>query len=150
LVGQYITRTAICQYCSEAQQYQFASVCVPPYFVSEAAKLLETSSHQPAVCTVVGFPMGYSSLVSKLEEVKRAIGEGASEIDAVLNLCAIRNGDWTYLCNEMDALVLNTHIKGKVIKLILETALLTEIEIAQVGKIALEFQPDFLKTSPVG
>jgi deoxyribose-phosphate aldolase len=82
-----------------------------------------------------------------VEEIKKAIHEGADEIDAVLNICAIKNEDWSFVRNEIDSLVLGTHMKGKVIKLILETAQLTPSEIEKVCLIALDFKPNYLKTS---
>jgi deoxyribose-phosphate aldolase len=86
-------------------------------------------------------------VLAKVEEIKKAIHEGADEIDAVLNICAIKNEDWGFVKNEIDSLVLGTHMKGKVIKLILETAQLTHSEIEKVCAIALDFKPNYLKTS---
>jgi deoxyribose-phosphate aldolase len=147
LLKQNTTHFEIIQLCEEAINYNFASVCIPPYYVREASNALESQKGNVKVSTVVGFPLGYSSVLAKVEEIKRAIHEGADEIDAVLNICAIKNEDWGFVRNEIDSLVLGTHMKGKVIKLILETAQLTNAEIEKICTIALDFKPNFLKTS---
>jgi deoxyribose-phosphate aldolase len=147
LLKQNTTHFEIIQLCEEAINYNFASVCIPPYYVREASNALESQKGNVKVSTVVGFPLGYSSVLAKVEEIKRAIHEGADEIDAVLNICAIKNEDWGFVRNEIDSLVLGTHMKGKVIKLILETAQLTHAEIEKICTIALDFKPNFLKTS---
>jgi deoxyribose-phosphate aldolase len=147
LLKQNTTHFEIIQLCDEAINYNFASVCIPPYYVREASNALESQKGNVKVSTVVGFPLGYSSVLAKVEEIKRAIHEGADEIDAVLNICAIKNEDWGFVRNEIDSLVLGTHMKGKVIKLILETAQLTNAEIEKICTIALDFKPNFLKTS---
>lgn len=147
LLKQDTKQAEIIQLCEEAMKYNFASVCVPPYYVREASNALEFQKGNVKVSTVVGFPLGYSSVLAKVEEIKKAIHEGADEIDAVLNICAIKNEDWSFVRNEIDSLVLGTHMKGKVIKLILETAQLTPSEIEKVCLIALDFKPNYLKTS---
>jgi deoxyribose-phosphate aldolase len=147
LLKQNTTHFEIIQLCDEAINYNFASVCIPPYYVRVASNALESQKGNVKVSTVVGFPLGYSSVLAKVEEIKRAIHEGADEIDAVLNICAIKNEDWGFVRNEIDSLVLGTHMKGKVIKLILETAQLTNAEIEKICTIALDFKPNFLKTS---
>ncbi len=147
LLKQNTTDFEIIQLCKEAINYNFASVCIPPYYVREASNALESQKGNVKVSTVVGFPLGYSSVLAKVEEIKRAIHEGADEIDAVLNICAIKNEDWGFVRNEIDSLVLGTHMKGKMIKLILETAQLTNAEIEKICTIALDFKPNFLKTS---
>ncbi|WP_363325469.1 deoxyribose-phosphate aldolase [Phaeodactylibacter sp.] len=133
------------QLCREAQQHHFAAVCVPPFHVKRAADLCEDST--VAVATVVGFPMGYASTPSKIEEIKRAIDEGASEIDAVINICAVKSGNWNHVTNDIDSLTTATHLKGKQIKIILETGLLTQEEIERVVGICLDKEVEYLKTS---
>lgn len=147
LLKQDTKQAEIIQLCEEAMSFNFASVCIPPYYVREASNALEFQKGNVKVCTVVGFPLGYSSVLAKVEEIKKAIHEGADEIDAVLNICAIKNEDWGFVRNEIDSLVLGTHMKGKVIKLILETAQLTHSEIEKVCAIALDFKPNYIKTS---
>jgi deoxyribose-phosphate aldolase len=133
------------QLCKEARQHEFAAVCVPPFHVKRAANLCEDSP--VAVATVIGFPMGYASTPSKIEEIKRAIDEGATEIDAVINICAVKSGNWNHVANDIDSMTTATHLKGKQIKIILETALLTTAEIERVVGICLDKEVEYLKTS---
>ena len=133
------------QLCKEARQHEFAAVCVPPFHVKRAADFCEGSP--VAVATVIGFPMGYASTPSKIEEIKRAIDEGATEIDAVINICAVKSGNWNHVANDIDSMTTATHLKGKQIKIILETALLTTAEIERVVGICLDKEVEYLKTS---
>ncbi|HMQ46635.1 MAG TPA: deoxyribose-phosphate aldolase [Saprospiraceae bacterium] len=131
--------------CAEAVQYGFAAVCVPPYYVMEANKLLHKKP--PKVATVIGFPMGYSATPAKVEEIKKAIDEGADELDAVINLCAVQSANWNYLANDINSMITAAHLKGKVIKIILETGLLSESDLLQLCEIVQQSKPDFVKTS---
>ena len=131
--------------CAEAREHCFASVCVPPFYVRQSFKKLE--SDPVKVSTVIGFPMGYAPTAAKVEEIKRAIDEGADEVDAVINLCALKARNWNYIRNDIHSMITAAHMKGKIIKIILETALLSEEEIRQLCGIALETEPDFVKTS---
>ncbi len=134
--------------CKEALTYGFASVCIPPFYIGEAVRVLqEHENEKVGISTVIGFPMGYSATAAKVEEIKRAIEEGATEIDGVINLCAVKSENWNFVRNDMDSLITATKMKGRTIKLILETTLLTETEIRKIVEIALELNPDFLKTS---
>ncbi len=131
--------------CAEAQQYGFAAVCIPPFFVPDAAQLLSGSPVK--LSTVAGFPMGYSTTAAKVEEVKRAIDDGVDEIDVVINLCALKNNNWKYVRDDIDRVTTAARLKGKLVKVIFETGLLTEAEIAKLCEICLEVGPDFIKTS---
>lgn len=139
------TANDIEQLCKEAKTYRFYSVCIPPYYVERASKLLKGSSVK--ITTVVGFPMGYSSISAKVEEIKRAIQKGADEIDAVVNISAVKSADWKYLKNEISSLVGATHLQRKVFKLILETSLLDSVEIAQLCAISSDTGVDFVKNA---
>jgi deoxyribose-phosphate aldolase len=139
------TVAQIGQLCSEAQDYGFASVCVPPFFVKKAVQLLKDSKVK--VGTVIGFPMGYSTTAAKVEEIKRAIDEGAREVDVVVNICAVKSGEWNYVRHDIERMIAATHLKGKVIKVILETGLMEDKEIDKLGEICNELGPDYVKTS---
>lgn len=142
------TESDVRKLCEEAVQYQFASVCVPPFFVSQAHQFMENRGSQGVkVATVVGFPLGYSSTPAKVEEIKRAIDDGADEIDAVINLCAVKSGQWSFVQNDIDSMCTATRLRGKKIKIILETGLLKPEEIRQLADILLQSGPDFAKTS---
>ena len=131
--------------CERALQHQFASVCVPPFYVKQASELLADSTVK--VSTVVGFPMGYSATPAKVEEIKKALDEGADEVDGVVNICAIKSGNWNYVRNDVDSMTTAVHLKGKTIKIIVETGLLTPAELEKLCALALEIKPDFVKTS---
>ncbi len=131
--------------CEEAKTYEFMAVCVPPFFVKDAAKALEGTAVK--ISTVVGFPMGYSATPAKVEEIKKAIDEGATELDCVINLCAVKSKQWNYVRNEIESMAMACQMRGKTIKVILETGMLTEAEITKLCEMATEVKVNFVKTS---
>ena len=139
------TRQEIVSLCEEAKKFGFKAVCVPPYFVKDAAAILEDTMVK--VATVIGFPMGYASTISKVEEAKRSLEEGASEIDVVINICAVKDKAWAYVKNDIDSATRAAHLKGKIIKVIIETGLLNDDEIKKVCELCAEVEVDFVKTS---
>lgn len=139
------TLADIKQVCKEAVDHGFAAVCVPPFYVAPARQALEHSSVKLA--TVIGFPLGYSATFAKVEEIKRGIDEGADEFDIVINIAAVKNGNWSFVHNDIDRMVTICHLRAKQIKVIIETALLTEAEILEVCKICNDLEPDYVKTS---
>ena len=139
------TSQQVQELCQEAIQYGFAGVCVPPFFVKKAATELKDTTIK--VVTVVGFPMGYDSIPSKVEAAKRALDDGADEIDMVANIAAIKDENWSHVRNDIDSVTTAAHIKGKVIKVILETGLLSGLEIKKVCEICTDVGVNFVKTS---
>jgi deoxyribose-phosphate aldolase len=139
------TSAEIARLCEEAIQYRFKAVCVPPYFVKLAAGNLAGSGI--AVATVIGFPMGYSTTGVKVWEAGQAIQDGATEIDAVHNIAALRSSDWGTLEAEIRELNNVSHDGGALLKVILETGLLTDEEIVRCCKRYAALGVDFLKTS---
>ena len=131
--------------CKEALEHRFAGVCVSGYFTKETAQILLDSGIKTA--TVVGFPMGYNVIPAKVEEIKKAIHEGTDELDVVINLNAVKSQNWSYVRNEIDTIVMATHLHGKKIKVILETGLLTSDELKKLCDICNPLLPDFVKTS---
>lgn len=131
--------------CKEAIKYQFASVCIPPYFVSEAKDLLIDSTVK--VSTVVGFPMGFNNTAAKVEEIKRVALNGADEIDAVINITALLNKDWNFVKNDIESMVNACHIHGKIAKIIIETAYLRSGDMSKLAKICSDAHANFVKTS---
>jgi len=139
------TDSDILKICQEANTYGFASVCVPPTFVSLAKKNTDESV---AVCTVIGFPFGYNETGTKIAAIRKAVESGADELDVVVNISKVKSADWESIKNEVDQLV--TIIKSKynkVLKLILETAYLADDELATLCQICNDFGVDFAKTS---
>jgi len=131
--------------CIEAKQYQFAAVCVPPNFVKKAKALLEGSTVK--VATVIGFPFGYSAVEAKIAEILLAIVDGADELDVVINISAIKNDDWMYLADEINHIMPIIRSKNKVIKIIIESGILTDEEIIKCCEIYGLAGIDYLKTS---
>lgn len=130
--------------CADAQKHGFAGVCVPPLFVRDARRMLDDVKIR--VVTVVGFPMGYSAIAAKSEEIKRATEEGADEIDAVINLAAVKSGQWNHVGNDIEALALATNMRGRSLKLILECGMLTPEEIQRLCTLAADSRVAWLKT----
>ncbi len=145
LLKPICTSSDIQELCREAVEFGFAAVCVPPFVVKQAVKALTGTSVKTA--TVIGFPMGYSSLESKIAETQQAIQDGADELDVVINLIALKNGDWSYLEKEMQDLADLIHEKGKMIKVIVESGLLTREELIRCCVIYGKMEIDFMKTS---
>ncbi len=131
--------------CEEAVSYQFAAVCVPPLFVKKAKAILNNSSTK--VATVIGFPFGYSAIEAKVAEVVLAIIDGADELDVVINISAIKNNDWQFLANEINAILPIIKNKNKIIKVIIESGILTEEEIIKCCDLYGAAGVDFMKTS---
>lgn len=131
--------------CKEAKEYGFAAVCVPPYYVAFARQLLEGSDVK--VATVVGFPFGYSSVESKVAEIVGAIAADVDEIDLVHNIAAAKNGDWSYLANEVELCTQVAHAAGKQIKIIVESGVLSDTELLACCETYAPLGIDFMKTS---
>lgn len=133
--------------CEEAKEYEFASVCINPCFVSLASKLLTDSPVK--VCTVIGFPLGANTVETKIAEARQAVQNGADELDYVLNISDVLNGHWDAVKNEMEKFVelRSGTEKPLLIKVILETCYLSDEQIAEACKRARETGLDFVKTS---
>jgi deoxyribose-phosphate aldolase len=131
--------------CDEARQYQFAAVCVPPNFVKKAKELTEGSKVK--VATVIGFPFGYSAIEAKIAEILLAIVDGADELDVVINISAVKNNDWEYLASEINHIMPIIRQKHKVIKIIIESGVLTDEEIIKCCELYGIAGIDYLKTS---
>lgn len=131
--------------CDEAIAHGFAAVCVPPCYVFHARE--KTKETPVKVATVIGFPFGYSSTVSKLQEIINAIENGADEVDMVHNIAAVKNGDWKFLEEEMKACLEATHEGGKQLKVIVESGVLTDEELIKCCEIYAPLGIDFMKTS---
>jgi deoxyribose-phosphate aldolase len=131
--------------CQEARDHQFFSVCINSYFVKKAVSLLSQS--QVKVCTVVGFPLGASTMETKRFEAMKAVAEGALEIDMVMNISAVKSGEWQYVVDDMSSLAQVCHQQGAILKVILETCLLTDEEKKQACELAVKAKVDFVKTS---
>ncbi len=130
--------------CSEAVEYGFASVCVNPCYVSLCSQLLKDSKIK--VCTVIGFPLGATTSAVKAAEASEAIENGAREVDMVINVGAVKSGDFDYVKKDIEAVVQAAKDKA-LVKVILETCLLTDEEKRLSCQICKEAGADFVKTS---
>lgn len=143
LLAADATSAQIARLCQEAREYSFASVCVNSCRVAQARTLLEGCPVK--VCTVVGFPLGAMSTRAKADETRSAVEDGADEIDMVINVGYVKDGDWDGVLD--DIMAVREACKGKVLKVILETCLLTDDEIVRACRTAVRAGADFVKTS---
>ena len=149
------SREQILRLCDEALQYNFHSVCVNGCHVSEVYERLAQSD--VSVCAVVGFPLGAMSTAAKVYEAREAIKNGACEIDAVINIGALKDGRYEYILDELSALADVCHgypiaygdgeEVSALLKVIIETCLLTDDEITNACRLAVKAGADFVKTS---
>jgi deoxyribose-phosphate aldolase len=139
------TQQEIAQLCFEAKKYGFASVCVNPTWVPLCAQLLKDSPVK--VCTVIGFPLGATSSETKAFETRTAIEQGATEIDMVINIGALKARDLETVAKDIRGVVNAAHAKNIIVKVIIETALLTDEEKTIASLISKEAGADFVKTS---
>lgn len=130
------------QLCDDALLYQTASVCIPPSYVKQAKEYL---GDRIPVCTVIGFPNGYNTTAAKVFETKDAVQNGADEIDMVINLGWVKERNYTAVLEEIKAV--REACGGKLLKVIIETCLLTEEEKIKLCRVVTEAEADFIKTS---
>jgi len=131
--------------CQEAREYKFASVCVNPVYVKLASR--ELTGYAVDVCSVIGFPLGATPTAVKLYEAQHALAEGADELDMVMNIGALKAGDTDTVKKEIAALADASHESGSILKVIIETALLTDEEKVLACQVAQAAGADFVKTS---
>ncbi len=138
-------RDDILRLCEEAKRYNFASVCVNAYWAPLVARELAGSG--VAACVVVGFPLGATSTEAKVAETAAAVRDGAREIDMVMNIGALRSGDSAAVEADIRRVVETAHVAGAIVKVILETALLTDEQKVAACLLAKAAGADFVKTS---
>jgi deoxyribose-phosphate aldolase len=139
------TRAEVRRVCAEALQYEFASVCVNPFWAPVAAAELRGSP--VPVCTVVGFPLGATSTEAKAFEAERAIGAGAREVDMVIHLGALLGGEPDLVLADIQKVVAVSHGMGAIVKVIVETGLLDESSKILACRLSARAGADFVKTS---
>lgn len=137
------TREQILKLCEEARSHNFFSVCINPFNVQYASSYLVGCDVK--VCTVIGFPLGANTTETKVFETKQAIKDGAHEIDMVINIGAIKNKDWDYVKQDIKAVV--NAAEKKIVKVILETCLLNDVEKIKACEMASQAGAHFVKTS---
>lgn len=152
-IAQYIDHTIlnadateadVRRICEEAKEYNFKTVCIQPYWVKYAKELLEGT--EVGVTTVIGFPLGANTTEIKVAEAKQAVAEGASDVDMVINIGALKSEDYDTVLNDIKAVV--DAVAGKaIVKVIIETSLLTKSEKIRASELAKQAGADFVKTS---
>lgn len=139
------TPAEIVNLCEEALQYRFASVCVNPIYVPLAAA--ELANTDVEICTVIGFPLGATTTTAKICEAEQALDDGATELDMVLCIGALKAGERDQVKEDIAAVVSVCHHGGALLKVIIETALLDDEEKVLACEVAQEARADFVKTS---
>ena len=145
LLKQTTTLAEIEILCRESIEYGFAAVCIPPLYIKKAKEILVNTDVK--VATVVGFPLGYCAIEAKVAEIVLAIVDGVDELDTVVNISAIKNGDWAFIGNEINSIMPIIKNKNKIIKVIIESGVLTDDEIIKCCDIYGAAGVDYVKTS---
>ena len=153
-LASYIDHTALKQstsisdvdkLCLEASMENFAAVCIPPKYVAGARKLLDGSGVK--VATVIGFPLGFSGIDTKVKEIQDALALGADELDMVIDLSALKSGDWKHLEDEIKECLKPVYDAGKVMKVIVESGMLTDDELLACCVLYGNYDIDYMKSS---
>lgn len=134
-------RQGIMTLCEEAVKYETASVCIPPSYVKEVKEKFPSLD----VCTVIGFPLGYNTTAVKVFEAQDAVKNGADEIDMVINLGAVKNGEFDFVTDEISAV--KKAVGDKILKVIIETCYLTDDEKIKLCECVTKGGADYIKTS---
>ena len=142
LLGQASTWAEIKAICDDGMKYKTASVCIPASFVKQAKEYV---GEKLAICTVIGFPNGYSTTKVKCLEALDAVENGADEVDMVINIGWAKDGKWAEITEEIAAI--KQHCQGKILKVIIETCLLTDEEKIALCKCVSDSGADYIKTS---
>lgn len=142
LLSQTATWAQIRTVCDDGMHYRTASVCIPPCYVKRAKEYV---GDRLKICTVIGFPNGYATTAAKIFETEDAVRNGADEIDMVINIGALKSGDDAYVLEEIRAV--KAACGGKLLKVIIETCLLSEDEKIRMCRIVTESGAEYIKTS---
>ncbi len=142
LLKAFATWEDIQKLCDEALEYQTASVCIPPNYIK---RIHDTYGDKINICTVVGFPLGYSTTKAKLAEVEQAVEDGVGEVDMVINITDVKNGDFDKVTEEIRSL--KQAVGDRILKVIIETCYLTKEEKIAMCKAVTDAGADYIKTS---
>lgn len=145
VLKQTTTISDVDKVCLEASLENFVAVCVPPKYVHNAKKMLDSSKVK--VVTVIGFPLGFGGRESKVQEIEDALAMGADELDMVIDLCALKSGDWKSLEAEITTCLEPVYAAGKILKVIIESGILTENELLSCCSLYGNYNIDYVKTS---
>ena len=140
-----VKESDIQELCARSKELNIYGVCIPPFYTNLARKLLDESNTK--VVTVVGFPFGYTNITSKAEATKKVISDGADEVDLVMNISAFLSENYSQVADEVESVHTLCNMNDRVLKVIIETALLDKSQIAKACEICVEKEVDFVKTS---
>lgn len=143
ILKQDAVKADIIKICNEAKENDFASVCINPYWIPVAKSLLAGTGID--ICTVIGFPLGANSTATKAFETKQAVSDGATEIDMVINVGALKDKDYDTVYRDIEAVV--EAANGTLVKVIIETCLLTDEEKIKACELSVKAKANFVKTS---
>ncbi|MBI1185501.1 deoxyribose-phosphate aldolase [bacterium] len=139
------TQSLVEELCTKSAEAEMAGVCIPPFFTNSAKKILKPT--QTKLVTVVGFPFGYTNITSKAEATKKVIQDGADEVDMVMNIGAFLGENYAHVADEIESVLTLCHMNNRLLKVIIETCLLSEAQIVKACEICAEKEVDFVKTS---
>ena len=145
VLGQTATWADIKGLCDDGMKYETASVCIPPSYVKQAAEYIKSVNGKLKVCTVIGFPNGYNTTAVKCYETRTAVEEGADEIDMVINIGWVKDGLYDKVLDEIKQI--KAACSGKLLKVIIETCLLTQEEKIRMCGVVSRSGADYIKTS---
>lgn len=147
LLSPVASETNIRKLCEEAWIHQFKAVCVAPTYVSYTKEMFEFCPVKIEIATVIGFPLGYSTTETKVSEAKNAMRDGATELDAVINIAQFKSMAYLSIREELRQLTAIAHAHDAILKVIIETAYLDSFELYTACEICAEAKVDFVKTS---
>lgn len=139
------TQDDISTLCRQAIDHEFIGICIPPYYTALAVRQLD--GQHARVITVIGFPQGYHTVNIKAEEAKKAVSDGADELDMVVNLAALKSGHWEKVATDVQNISTICHQYDRLLKVIVETSLLNEPELEKVCHLCKDAEVDYVKTS---
>ena len=145
LLNPALTATELEQGCQLALDYECASVCILPYYLARCAEMLRGSVVKAS--TTIGFPHGGHTTAIKVAEAQRALADGGQELDMVVNISAVRSGNWTYVRDDVRAVIDVTHAAGQKVKVIFENSYLDDARKIRLCEICSELGADWVKTS---
>ncbi|MGA3028873.1 MAG: deoxyribose-phosphate aldolase [Bryobacteraceae bacterium] len=145
LLNPALTSAELEQGCQLALDYGVASVCILPYYLARCAEILRGSEVKAS--TTIGFPHGGHTTAVKVAEAQRALADGGQELDMVVNIGAVRSGNWTYVRDDLEAVIAVTHAAGQKVKVIFENSYLDDAAKIRLCEISSELAADWVKTS---
>lgn len=131
--------------CDQAKMHNFKAICISPYHTKTVYDILGETPIK--IATIVGFPFGYSTIASKVEEIRRAIGEGVNELNISISLSAVKEERWNFIQNEIDIVTTSCQLHDRIAKIIIEASILTDDEIKRLCAICTSVGANFVETS---